>query len=463
MTFVEAKPSSIHQKLLYYSSRQSPGVEVIPSLGPRKDNLQIFDEADAFTGTEKIGAAQSGAFIPASAHTRARIPADEITSAVERVFNHVPVFLHPSLRHISEHNELFPPHLTVAWNDNMQINDTVHRRCELGDIPKLQMQERQDVVLCASTQLARCAIVLHEVTGEIPTMYGLFGRATQQEREKSCLGAGAPSVELGHAHLAVFETSVPLADRDPTLQELIKINDPWSEVILERLGASAVTVVEHALANHQPAVLSHVRLLSESTAFNHAQDLNGIHITFEPISLATAFDMLAGVVGAYDSFYADMRQGYEDLHRFGRTATIHEAMKTTGCSYEQIEEAMSLLSHIRPTSRQLTSWIASSQEQESSQDKTDKLIQLQQRYQRISARFTNREVSTLSTTLLQETIDSGISNSQSIFHTKASGAYEIEYNIKNAEIHATGIRLFMKATTNNGIPEEKNSRILSRY
>lgn len=441
-------------------------VAILPSLMERRDNGDVFDEGQDFSGIVAVGGAESSITAAASPHVHPSISKEAFARAVEQVLGNSPVFLENVAA-----EELVSPQVVVWWRSNK-----VEQPADMLYIAGLPADEKNDFYDVIEQQTSSAVKIINSVSKK-PTIWGSWGYASPIEREPTGRGRGVPTNGLGHLHVIDLKSETSHDTLDNQLPATVKLNHykPWGSLLHKSFGnafAGALGSTAGSLADIEVTPFSELVRVEDLNGIVN----NGYLINFkEPQPYRKALEMLVETASTLEHFYQDITESHAFYYKYQSHLQVHatarhaiaDSAAELGFSNVDAPRFADFVLKIRPTYSQLGTWITEmNRDPETRQEDLVRLRAYQRKYDDIreGANGSTSEESLPRALLLQAAADpNSLGTVGGGWPEHAAASYIIDdYEMINGDIYVNSIRLVFGVDSTHAAPEHSTGRILQR-
>ncbi len=496
-----------------------PVLEIVPEGNfARTDNgNNIFREGANLFGIFTNKFARSTLTLNPAPHVPGKIPAEVVRNAALRRFGFI-----PNLGNLNE----IGTHLVVWWQKldtppETPIEEQTGSRCDMLGLAQLPETDRKNYFSAISQQIENGVNLMAECLGLSEDglrnlrVYGLFGHATWEERNKFGLSRGSQSAPDGHLNIVYLPEDVSKKTNPEavTAKEMVKQIGPWDTVVDNLFGSGIQRMIQNTalsrlnprdVKENNPIYVTRLSDYTTSSDFSHMNFFEGYKLNFgQSISIERSLAVLTDILKKGSDLYSAALSNYEayfkNSHNPDRKKAIFDNLKTSaklfGFGDRMAGEFANFVFSIKPTHGQLNKWIneieadihshnAGTDNSEISADNLAYLKKVKRVYQRIAVKLHatgGREslrkhlqhvnnLSPLDADLLLSVIedrfklmDEKVTNISSIMSPFLSGSYMLDYTRDNqGHIMVKGISLSTRLGTDKGVVEDLGGYVIHR-
>jgi hypothetical protein len=475
-------PSSHHNDLLNNVSAKEllheggVPVEIISPLMERKDNDNIFDEGEAFSGLERQGNAEACITPVPSPHIQPELPKERLKNAAEDILGKEVTF--PSG---FDSVETLSAQLLVWWREAETNGDTSSDgRADILRISSMPPEQQSNFFSVIAKQSEKAVQIIANASNK-PTIWGSWGYAAPHERLTTGRSRGIPTNKHGHLHVIDFGDAGRNLPRDSSLSAAEKLNHyaPWGSLLHNEFSQPIGRAINESISSNTGEsvdVKPFTELIQDDSTTNVKRVNEGYEITFaKEVPISKAFESMSGIAGTFERFYQNATEQHEHYHKNfsqkGATESAYTLLaqeaRDIGFTESEANRFAEFTLAIRPTFAQLSHWQEElNQSPTENADELERIGKLKELYERIHRLLDeDPDRDSFSSSLIRDTV-ARPEDYRSIGRTWAehAGATYIidQYNVTDAGIMVGSFRLLPGIDSTQSAPELMVGRILKR-
>lgn len=446
----------------YLDEPQLIGVNTLRSLAPRSDGQDIFIEGSQFSGVVQKGAAESCVTIVPAPHIQPSVSRSIFLSEASKAFDH-PVELPKSVNDV----DFFSPQV-IVWFRNGELPSEPFDFESLYQTPENQRKHYYDAISLSAQKALNFVSGIHQVP---PTMWGIWGYGTPDERITSGETRGGPTMKQGHFHVSAYDIN----EQNLTIESLpvkkrLEHTAPWITLIQEKMGAEISKFLTTEI--NSLGYLTEINLLDRRNKLHDGLvgRERGFNVHFNTsVSLPDLFRVLTCVAGSSDHVYQSIKKIWLDYYRhFGSDPDWHAEesilqnyLSTLGVDPNKVTDIAEFIFMIQPTYGQLQEL------KESTDDSSKEWIEKRmKKYNLFRKKIESGEIprKVMSELIYDATKDPSEMNTITLtFPVHASFCFMVEnIRFENGQYQIDDIKLFPDITTSEAATERVFGSVLKR-